>query len=56
MIHLQYDAYEKNVIFIMGILLGIARATTQSIYAPIAMHAGANLIATIEVIIYIGMS
>jgi len=52
-IHLQYDVYEISAIFILGLVLGAARLKTQSIYTPIAMHAFSNLLATLEVAVYL---
>jgi len=47
-IHLQYDLYQIAIIFFIGILLGIARIRTGSLWVPLAMHALINLLATIE--------
>jgi hypothetical protein len=47
-IHQQYDAYDIGLIFVMGLLIGAARVRTGSIFVPIAMHAAASLVATIE--------
>jgi membrane protease YdiL (CAAX protease family) len=47
-IHLQYDLYGIATIFAMGVVFGVARVATRSIYVPIALHATANLIATLE--------
>ncbi|HDN26885.1 MAG TPA: CPBP family intramembrane metalloprotease [Thioploca sp.] len=55
-IHLQYEIYELSIVFVLGIILGIARLMSQSLYVPIAIHAFANLLATIELVIYVGMS
>lgn len=52
-IHLQYGPYEITTVFILGLILGIARLMTGSIYTPIAMHAVVNLVATAEVAVYI---
>jgi len=49
MLHVQYDAYGIATVFAVGILLGIARLKTGSIYVPIAMHVLHNLAATIEI-------
>jgi membrane protease YdiL (CAAX protease family) len=54
-LHLQYDLYGISTIFAGGILLGIARAKTNSIYVPILMHGIWSLIATIEAAIYVSM-
>jgi membrane protease YdiL (CAAX protease family) len=47
-IHLQYDLYNMTIIFVLGLLLGVARSRTGSIVAPIAMHALANVVACTE--------
>ena len=44
---LQYGAYELTVIFLMGILLGMVRYRTGSLWSPMLMHAFWNLLATI---------
>ncbi len=38
-IHFQYDLYTKAMLFVLGILLGMARFKTNSLYVTIAMHA-----------------
>ncbi len=47
-IHLQYNIYQTGVIFGAGILLGIARIRSGSLYVPLAMHGFFNLLATIQ--------
>jgi membrane protease YdiL (CAAX protease family) len=54
-IHLQYSFYELSQIFVLGIIFGIARHKTQSLYTTLAMHSVHNLIATIEVAVYLRM-
>lgn len=49
--HIQYDWYGITSILTFGILLGIARHRTGSIYPVIAMHALSNLGSTIELLI-----
>jgi uncharacterized protein len=51
-IHIQYDVYELAVIFLGGILLGIARARSNSTYLTIVMHSTMNLIATSELLFF----
>lgn len=48
-IHVQYDLYGIGTIFVIGLLLGAARRRTGSIFAPLAMHAFANLVACTQV-------
>lgn len=52
-IHVQYDLPLIIWIFLLGILLGIARARSNSTYLVIALHALLNLIATIQVEMYL---
>jgi uncharacterized protein len=47
-IHLQYDVSHVAIIFGAGILFGIARASSNSLYLLIGLHALMNVIATIE--------
>jgi membrane protease YdiL (CAAX protease family) len=47
-IHLQYDAYGIATIFCLGLLLGAARAYTDSLLVPLGLHSAANLVAGIE--------
>jgi len=47
-IHLQYEAVDIFMVCILGLILGLARLKTDSVYTPIALHSFANLVATIE--------
>lgn len=47
-IHVQYEIYDILLICVAGVILGIARVKTGSIYAPLLMHSTINLIATVE--------
>ena len=49
-IHSQYGIYERGIVFAGGLLLGIARVRTQSLYTPLAMHALFNVVAILEVV------
>jgi membrane protease YdiL (CAAX protease family) len=51
--HVQYDWYQMTIIFAGGILLGVARWRSKSVYPPLAMHAAMNLMATVEVAVYL---
>lgn len=50
-IHVQYDAYGIATIFLIGLILGTARAMTGSLLVPMVLHAASNLIATIETMV-----
>ncbi len=47
-IHLQYGSYELAVVFAGGVMLGIVRLRTGSLWAPMMFHALFNLIATVQ--------
>src|SRR4051812_13920878 len=51
-IHVQYDLYGMISIFALGLLLGIAREKTNSLYLCMFVHAVINLTATIELLVY----
>ncbi len=51
-IHLQYGAYEIVTIFICGIILGVVRIKTGSLWSTLFMHVIWNLVATIETVLY----
>ena len=53
-LHLQYGAYELGTIFLLGVLFGVARLKTKSIYPPLAMHALFNLFAMVQLVAYFG--
>jgi membrane protease YdiL (CAAX protease family) len=43
-LHFQYSLYEIAVIFILGIILGIVRHRTGSLWGPVIIHAFNNLL------------
>ena len=49
LMHVQYGAYEIAQIFVLGLLLGIARHRTNSLIVPFVIHAANNLAANIQV-------
>jgi hypothetical protein len=53
-LHVQYGAYELSAIFALGIIFGLARWKTQSIYPPLAMHSLFNLFAMAQLVAYFG--
>jgi len=52
-LHTQYDLFGIFTIVLGGLLLGYARLRSQSLYVPIAMHIVQNIVATLEVMIYV---
>ncbi len=55
-LHIQYDAYGIFSVFICGLVLGVARLKTGSVYLTILLHSFMNLVATIETVIYANIS
>lgn len=53
-IHMQYNFYQISLIFVGGLLLGMARLKTDSVYMTIAMHALWNVIAMVETAVVVG--
>jgi membrane protease YdiL (CAAX protease family) len=50
-LHIQYDWYGVVTIAVMGVFLGVVRQTTRSLYLTMVLHAIANSVATIEIVI-----
>jgi membrane protease YdiL (CAAX protease family) len=53
MLHIQYNAFGIFVIFGFGLLLGIARLSSRSLYPPLVMHAFMNLLTMVLLQIYL---
>jgi membrane protease YdiL (CAAX protease family) len=51
--HIQYGAYGLVTIFVLGIVLGIVRFRTGSLWSTLVMHALINLVAMTETAFYI---
>jgi len=47
-IHTQYDLYYMATIFVMGVVLGLARVQSRSLILPIGLHALVNGLATLQ--------
>jgi membrane protease YdiL (CAAX protease family) len=47
-IHTQYEVIDVFTICALGVILGLARLKTDSVYTPIALHSFTNLVATVE--------
>lgn len=52
-LHIQYNLLGIATIFLFGLILGVARRRTGSLYVCIAMHALNNLVATVETAIVV---
>lgn len=48
-LHIQYGIYDIAVIFLLGILFGVDRIKTGSLWSTIIMHAFTNMVALIQV-------
>jgi membrane protease YdiL (CAAX protease family) len=48
-LHVQYDIYSMGQILVLGIVLGVVRLKTRSLWAPLLMHAANNMVAMIVV-------
>jgi membrane protease YdiL (CAAX protease family) len=49
LLHIQYGFYDMGTIFALGIVLGIVRVKTDSLWSPLIMHAFNNLVAMVLV-------
>ena len=49
LIHVQYDVVQLLVVFVYGIVLGLARYRTGSLIAPLVIHGAINMIALLQV-------
>ena len=47
-IHVQYDVFQMVMIGLLGVLLGIAKIKTRSLYIPLALHVSLNLLAMVS--------
>ena len=53
--HMQYNLFQIASIFVLGIVLGVVRYRTGSLWPPIIMHALNNLIAVLFITVDIGV-
>ncbi len=54
-LHGQYDAYDLSQVFVLGLLLGIARYRTGSLVVPVAMHVLTNALAFLQMAFILGV-
>lgn len=47
-VHTQYDVYYMTIIFVMGLVLGLARVSSGSVVLTIGLHALVNGLATMQ--------
>jgi membrane protease YdiL (CAAX protease family) len=43
-VHMQYDVYDVALVFVLGLLIGLSRLITNSLYTSIAIHSLNNLV------------
>jgi len=51
-LHIQYDFFSIATIFVLGILLGIVRIKTGSLWSTLIMHAFTNMVALLQVALH----
>ena len=54
-LHAQYDAFDLGQVFVLGILLGIARHRSGSLVVPVVMHAFTNAFAFLQMAYILGV-
>ena len=54
-IHTQYGAFDLAQVFVIGILLGIARHRSRTLVVPFLMHAFVNALACLQVAYILGV-
>lgn len=52
-VHIQYDLFDMGSIVAAGVLLGVVRLKSRSLWTCIGMHSLNNVIATVEVVLYL---
>jgi membrane protease YdiL (CAAX protease family) len=52
LLHIQYDIYGMTLILILGIVLGIVRLRTGSLWSPLLIHSFWNLVAMVGTALY----
>jgi membrane protease YdiL (CAAX protease family) len=53
-VHLQYELFYIGQVFVLGLLLGVARVRARSVVPPILMHALFSAIAVLQVVLEVG--
>ena len=55
-LHIQYDIFGIATIFTLGLVLGLVRLKTNSLWSPLLMHGLWNLVATVQLALTAGSS
>jgi membrane protease YdiL (CAAX protease family) len=53
LLHVQYGAFEITTIFVLGIIMGIVRFKTGSLWSVLIMHGFHNMVVTILTALYV---
>ena len=53
LLHIQYSIYGMLVIVIIGVILGVVRLKTHSLWSPLILHALNNLVSTVVTVLYV---
>jgi membrane protease YdiL (CAAX protease family) len=53
LLHVQYDVYVMSTIVVLGIILGIVRLKTGSLWGPLLIHSFWNLLAMAMTALYL---
>lgn len=54
-LHAGYDAFDLGQVFVLGVLLGIARYRSGSLVVPVVMHAFTNALAFLQMAYILGV-
>jgi membrane protease YdiL (CAAX protease family) len=55
LLHVQYDIYDIASIFVLGLVLGVMRLRTGSVWSPLLMHVLNNLVAMVMMAVGVGI-
>lgn len=53
-IHLQYDPFDMAAIVVLGLIFGVARLRTGSVWVPFLLHLAVNLVAMVQLVWSLG--
>ena len=52
-VHMQYEIFQIVMIGVLGVILGVAKLKTRSLYVTFAMHSLANVIVIVQVAVFV---
>lgn len=53
LLHVQYDVYTMSTIVVLGVILGIVRLKSDSLWSPLLIHSFWNLLAMVQTALYL---